>query len=62
LVSRYLSDVVLSSFLQPDLQEVGREKGWCPYFLARYAVSDVVKIYVVQVISIHGKGLGLAGR
>lgn len=21
------------------LREYGREKGWCPYFLARYAVS-----------------------
>ncbi|CAB4009290.1 TFIIH basal transcription factor complex helicase XPD subunit, partial [Paramuricea clavata] len=22
----------------PDLQDVGREKGWCPYFLARYGI------------------------
>lgn len=25
-----------------DLKEYGQKKGWCPYFMARYAVTSVV--------------------
>lgn len=25
-----------------DLKDFGRRKGWCPYFLARYAVSTLL--------------------
>ena len=24
-----------------DLKDAGRESGWCPYFMARHAVSQI---------------------
>lgn len=27
-----------------DLKDFGRRKGWCPYFLARYAVSTLLDL------------------
>ena len=38
----------LSLSTQDDLKRVGSEKGWCPYFLARYAVnlSPSISLYL----------------
>jgi len=30
-------------YFKDDLKTYGRKRGWCPYFLARYAVSYIRK-------------------
>lgn len=35
-------------FFKGDLKEVGRNKGWCLYYLVRYIVSIVLKIIYVD--------------
>ena len=42
-------------FFKGDLKEVGKNKGWCPYYLARYAVSNILKMNkIIQI------GLGIS--
>lgn len=34
-----------------DLKEYGKERGWCPYFLARFTVKDfILLIFFVLII------------
>ena len=42
----------LFSLPQSDLKQFGSQKGWCPYFLARYAVSQPPPLLIQLMVMI----------